>query len=64
MQSQDKASTSIIYRALISGILHFIDDKCLGNFNGDLLQDKYTEIIEACKGNIKIINPKTYNYLI
>jgi hypothetical protein len=47
MQSKD---TSVIYRSLISGILHLIDDKSLGNLNADLIQEKFEEKIKACKG--------------
>lgn len=50
MKTNEKHSTATIYRTLITGMLHMVDDKSLGNCNCDILHEKYSEIINACKG--------------
>jgi hypothetical protein len=50
MKKQTKYSTSVVYRTLITGVLHTIDDYTLGNYNSNILTEKYPEIIKACNG--------------
>ena len=61
MKRNNKASTPVIYRTLISGMLLMIDDKALGNCNAEILHTKYSDIIHACKGKFEIIGTANIN---
>jgi hypothetical protein len=49
MKTNTKQSTSAIYRTLILGILHALDDLTFGYLNAETLQESFLETILACK---------------
>ena len=53
MVKNEKQTTSMMYKTLISGIFSHLDDKNIGNSNPTKLTSENFRKIEACKGKIK-----------
>jgi hypothetical protein len=51
MVKNPKQTTSMMYKALISGIFSYLEYKAIGNFNPSTLINAFGRNIEACKGD-------------